>query len=274
MLSPLFGRTAGAFPGFYGTGKARPYGFAPQTHAAAPDSPPLEPPPSFSALACSASAVTLFVGHALACRRGDRLIFRRLGFALDAGGALILGGPNGSGKSSLLRLMAGLLPVFAGTLSWAGEAIAQDHAAHRARLHLIGHQDAVKPLLTVSETVSFWAGLRGASENAAQAAIERFGLGPLADAPCRLLSAGQKKRLSLARLLASQAPLWLLDEPTTGLDAASTRNLEAILDEHRESGGIVIATTHIPLALAGAQNLSLADFTPSRSEAAALMGDL
>lgn len=218
--------------------------------------------------------MTLFTGHGLACRRGERLIFRRLGFALEAGEALVLSGPNGSGKSSLLRLMAGLLPPFSGTLSWAGEAIAHDPAAHRARLHLIGHQDAVKSVLTVGETVKFWAGLRGADDGAAAAAVERFGLGPLADAPCRLLSAGQKKRLSLARLLASKAPLWLLDEPTTGLDAAATRNLEGILAEHREAGGIVIATTHIPLALAGAQSLSLTDFTPSRSETAALVDDL
>jgi heme exporter protein A len=214
--------------------------------------------------------VTLFTGHALACVRGERLIFRRLGFDLEAGAALILSGPNGSGKSSLLRLMAGLLPPFSGTLSWAGEAIARDPAAHRARLHLIGHQDAVKPVLTVIETVNFWAGLRGSGGTVAAAAIERLGLGPLTDMPCRLLSAGQKKRLSLARLLASKAPLWLLDEPTTGLDAASTRNLEAILAEHRVAGGIVIATTHIPLALAGAQTLSVAEFTPSRRELAQL----
>ncbi len=218
--------------------------------------------------------MTLFIGHALACRRGERLIFRRLGFALEAGAALVLSGPNGSGKSSLLRLMAGLLPPFSGTLSWAGEAIAEDPAAHRARLHLIGHQDAVKPVLTVLEMVNFWAGLRGIDDGAAAAAVERLGLAPLADAPCRLLSAGQKKRLSLARLLAGKAPLWLLDEPTTGLDAAATRNFENILAEHREAGGIVVATTHIPLALADAQSLSLADFTPSRSEAAALVGDL
>jgi heme exporter protein A len=214
--------------------------------------------------------VTLFTGKALACVRGERLIFRRLGFDLEAGTALVLGGPNGSGKSSLLRVMAGLLPPLSGTLNWAGEAIAQDPAAHRARLHLIGHQDAVKPVLTVIETVIFWTGLRGAGDSAAGAAIERFGLGPLADMPCRLLSAGQKKRLSLARLLASDAPLWLLDEPTTGLDSASTRNLEGILAVHRAAGGIVIATTHIPLTLPGAQTLSLADFTPSRSELAEL----
>jgi heme exporter protein A len=240
---------------------------------AAPDPPPPEPPP-FSAPPFPPRAVTLFTGQSLACRRGDRLVFRRLGFALEAGAALILGGPNGSGKSSLLHLMAGLLPPSSGTLRWAGEAIAQDPAAHRARLHLVGHQDAVKPVFTVAETVNFWAGLRCADSGTAAAAIERFGLGALAEAPCRFLSAGQKKRLSLTRLLASKAPLWLLDEPTTGLDAASTRNLEAVVAEHRQAGGIVIATTHIPLALDGAQSVSLADFTPSRSEVAALLDEL
>ena len=214
--------------------------------------------------------MTLFAGHALACRRGERLIFRGLDFTLEPGGALVLGGPNGSGKSSLLRLMAGLLPPHSGTLSWAGAPIARDKAAHRARLHLIGHQDAVKPVLTVAETVALWSGLRGTPGHAAGAAIERLGLDDLADAPCRLLSAGQRKRLSLARLLASAAPLWLLDEPTTGLDAASTDNLEDILAEHRAAGGIVVATTHIPLALADAQTLWLSEFAPRNVEAALL----
>ena len=212
--------------------------------------------------------MTVFAGHGVACRRGERLVFRGLGFALEAGGALVLTGPNGSGKSSLLRLLAGLLAPHEGVLNWDGEPIARDKAAHRARLHLIGHLDAVKPVLTVAETVALWSGLRGAPDAASAAAVERFGLAHLADMPCRLLSAGQKKRLSLARLLASPAPLWLLDEPTTGLDAASTTNLEAILAEHRAAGGIVVATTHIALALAGAQTLSLADFAPSRRELA------
>ncbi len=169
--------------------------------------------------------MSLFAGYDIACRRGERLVFRGLSFALEAGAALVLTGANGSGKSSLLRLMAGLLPPHTGSLRWAGEPIAGDPAAHRARLHLIGHQDALKPVLTVLENAAFWAGLRGAASAAAASALERLGLSHLADAPCRLLSAGQKKRLSLARLLASSAPLWLLDEPTTGLDEAATRNL-------------------------------------------------
>src|SRR5262249_36586036 len=144
-------------------------------------------------------------------------------FALGPGDALLLIGPNGSGKSSLLRLMAGLLPPQRGWLEWDGIAVAEDPAAHRARLHLVGHQDAGKAVLTVHETALFWGGLGGGDGGAADAALDRFGLAPLAGFPCRLLSAGQKKRLSLARLLAAPAPLWLLDEPTTGLDQASTR---------------------------------------------------
>jgi heme exporter protein A len=212
--------------------------------------------------------MTLFTGVDLACRRGERLVFRGLSFALAAGDALVLTGPNGSGKSSLLRLLAGLLPPHGGVLAWDGEAIAQDPAAHRQRLHFIGHLDAVKPVLTVREAVHFWGGMRGA--NTADAALARFGLADLAASPCRLLSAGQKKRLSLARLLAGPAPLWLLDEPTTGLDEASARALETVIAEHRVLGGIVVAATHIALALGAAQSLSLADYAPSRREAADL----
>src|SRR5471032_2452351 len=106
--------------------------------------------------------MTLFSGAGLACRRGERLVFRGLSFQLAAGDALLLTGPNGSGKSSLLRLLSGLLPPHAGSLAWDGEAIARDPAAHRQRLHFIGHLDAVKPVLTVRETVTFWAGMRGA----------------------------------------------------------------------------------------------------------------
>src|SRR5437016_1521284 len=102
-----------------------------------------------------------FAGRGLACRRGERLIFAGLGFTVPPGGALALTGPNGSGKSSLLRVMAGLTPVAAGVLGWDGAALRQDPAAHRARLHFIGHHDAVKPALTVAETLAFWAGMRG-----------------------------------------------------------------------------------------------------------------
>jgi heme exporter protein A len=199
-----------------------------------------------------------FAGIDLACRRGERLVFAGLSFSLAAGGALVLAGPNGSGKSSLLRLMAGLGRPEAGLLGWDGAPVGDDPAAHRARLHFIGHQEAVKPLLSVAENLAFWAGMRGGGEVAA--ALARFRLGALAASPCRLLSAGQRRRLALARLLASPAPLWLLDEPATGLDSEALDDLLAAIAAQRAAGGRVVLSTHTPLPMAGAATLSLADF--------------
>ncbi len=204
-----------------------------------------------------------FAGTDLACRRGERLIFARLGFRLAAGEALVLVGPNGSGKSSLLRLIAGLTPPAAGDLSWGGEPVRADPAAHRGRLHFIGHQEALKPVLTVAETLEFWARMRGAGAD--WAALARFRLESLAAWPCRLLSAGQRRRLALARLVASPAPLWLLDEPATGLDDGAVGDLLAAIAAHRQSGGRLVLSTHTPLPLAGAATLSLADFAPRRA---------
>jgi heme exporter protein A len=214
-----------------------------------------------------------FAGSGLACRRGERLVFARLGFTLTPGGALILVGPNGSGKSSLLRVMAGLTPAARGTLSWDGTDITEDREAHRARLHFIGHADALKPVLSAVETLHFWAGMRTGSAEGAPAEITavlaQFGLGAAAQLPCRYLSAGQKRRLALARLVASPAPLWLLDEPLTGLDTeASTQLLDAIAT-HRREGGCVVVSTHAPLDLVDAAQLSLADFRPTPQDMAA-----
>ncbi len=195
--------------------------------------------------------------------RGDRAIFAGLDFDLVAGGALVLSGPNGSGKSSLLRVLASLLPPAAGRLSWDGADVAEDPEAHRARLHYQGHHEALKPELTAVENLSFWAGLEGKLADAAPHALERFGLGDLADQPVRLLSAGQRRRLSLSRILASPAPLWLLDEPSVGLDARSVRTLEAEIEAHRAAGGMVVLATHQPLALSAVQELTVADFPPA-----------
>jgi heme exporter protein A len=174
------------------------------------------------------------------------------------GGALVLLGPNGSGKSSLLRLLAGLTPAEAGRLLWDGVPVRDDTAAHRIRIRFIGHQDAVKPALTVCENLAFWAGLHGAREEAAVAsALARLGLDRLADWPSRFLSAGQRRRLALARLLLAPAPVWLLDEPTTGLDRDSIAGFETALAAHRAAGGIVIAATHVPLGLPDARTLTL-----------------
>jgi heme exporter protein A len=202
--------------------------------------------------------VPLFAGEDLACIRGERAVFAGLSFALERGGALLLTGPNGSGKSSLLRMLAGLLPPASGRLLWDGISLAEDPSAHRERLHFIGHQDAVKPVLSAAETLNFWAGLR--SGDATEAALRRLGLEHLAGTPGRFLSAGQKRRVNLARLLASPAPLWLLDEPTTGLDRVAVAAFEAALADHRAGGGMVVASTHTPLELPGARTLRLDDY--------------
>lgn len=193
----------------------------------------------------------------LACRRGERLVFSGISFEVPRGGALLLTGPNGSGKSSLLRVLSGLLPPEAGRLLWGGAPISDDLPAYRARLHFQGHQDAVKPVLTVFETLAFWAGLRGAGPEAVARALDRVRLSHLSDWPCRFLSAGQKRRLALARLLAAPAPLWLLDEPMTGLDRDAVDDLEAALDGHRAGGGLVLLSTHTPVRLDGAAALDL-----------------
>jgi heme exporter protein A len=194
-------------------------------------------------------------------------VFEGLDFSLMPCGALLLTGPNGSGKSSLLRLMAGLTPPLAGALSWDGAAVREDAGAHRARVHFIGHQDALKPVLTVAESLAFSVALREASPDRVGFALETFHLVALADWPCRVLSAGQRRRVALGRLLASPAPLWLLAEPTTGLDEASTRDLMGAIAEHRRGGGMVAVATHLVLPISSGATLALETFAPRRSAA-------
>jgi heme exporter protein A len=211
------------------------------------------------------SASPGFTGRALACRRGERLIFRGLDFALPAGGALVLLGPNGSGKSSLLRLMAGLTPPAGGALAWDGVELREDRAAHRARLHFVGHSDALKPVLSARETLDFWARMRGMPGDVTPA-LAQFGLAGAADLPCRYLSAGQRRRLALARLIAAPAPLWLLDEPLTSLDTEAATQLLAAVAAHRRSGGRIVLSTHAPIDLPDAARLSLTAFRPAPAE--------
>ncbi|EWY40485.1 cytochrome C biogenesis protein CcmA [Skermanella stibiiresistens SB22] len=204
----------------------------------------------------------LFAGTDLTCLRGERLVFQDLSFSVEAGGALVLLGPNGSGKSSLLRLMAGLLRPFAGGLSWDGAAVADDPDLHRGRVHYVGHLDAVKPVLSARENLAFWAEMGGAADPmaAALAALERLGVPHIADIPGRYLSAGQKRRLNLARVLAAPAPLWLLDEPSVALDRAGIGQLEAAIAEHRAGGGIVVVSTHAEIEVPEADTLHMDDF--------------
>lgn len=184
-------------------------------------------------------------------------MFERVSFTLAAGDALVLRGPNGSGKSSLLRLLAGFLRPAAGDLAWSDAAIAADPPAHRGRLHYVGHADGIKPALSVRENLAFAAALAGSSDRGIEDALHGFGLTDLAEVPCLLLSAGQKRRAALARLLAVPRPLWLLDEPGVGLDAANRARLEQAVAGHRAGGGIAVLASHGDIGITDALVLEL-----------------
>jgi len=203
-----------------------------------------------------------FDGRDLTCLRGARIVFAGLNFQIAAGGALVLTGPNGSGKSSLLRLMAGLSHPIAGLLCWDDRPVADDPEKHRARLRYVGHLDMVKPVLSAQENLTVWAELDGAPdpEGRAQAALARWDLGHLARLPGRYLSAGQKRRLNLARLALMPVPLWLLDEPATSLDRTATARLAEEIARHRAGGGMVVLSTHTDLDLDAPCRLNLSDF--------------
>lgn len=196
--------------------------------------------------------------EALAVERGGRHIFNHVGFRLADGEALIVTGPNGAGKSSLLRALAGLLPLAAGAMTVSPRASSQGMslAANLGEIcHYIGHADALKPSLTLAENLAFWTALLGRPGGSGlatrvEAALARLGLAPIADLPCAYLSAGQKRRAALARLVAAERPLWLLDEPLTALDATGQSVLTAMMAEHLAQGGMIVAATHAPLAIA------------------------
>ncbi len=205
-----------------------------------------------------------FTGNALTCFRGERFVFESLNFAVESGGALVLTGPNGSGKSSLIRIMATLLAAVDGHLAWNGEPVEQDPESHHARLHYVAYQDAIKPVMTVRENLAFWAGLKGPPTRM-EAALEAVGIGRLVDTPAQFLSSGQRRRLSLARLVASEAELWLLDEPTVGLDRDAIRLLEGLVGAHRATGGMAVLATHQPVDLGGDETrLDISVYTAKR----------
>ena len=209
------------------------------------------------------------VAEGLACRRGERLVFAGLECCLPAGGALVLNGSNGSGKSSLLRLFATLLTPAAGRLLWGGVPVLRDAARYRARIHYVGHHDATKPALNPREMLGFWAALRGSATPEIEPALAAFALGAVADRPCRWLSAGQRRRLALARLVAAPAPIWLLDEPNAALDEGGAARLQTLIAQHRAAGGRVAIATHQPLLLEGAAIIVLEDFAASAAAALA-----
>jgi heme exporter protein A len=195
------------------------------------------------------------MGEQLACERGGRPVFADLGFELAPGAMLILRGANGSGKSSLLRILATLLQPVAGRLVYDGNNVDDDPDAYRRRICFVGHQDALKGALSVSENLLFWADLHGGG--GLNEALSTFAIEHLADTPVQHLSAGQKRRAALARLALGPAPIWLLDEPTVSLDEAGVGCLQNMIARHREGGGIVIAATHIELGVESTEVLEL-----------------
>ena len=186
-----------------------------------------------------------FSGKDLGCYRGGRLVFSGLDFEVAPGSALVLRGANGSGKTTLMRLMAGLARPAAGHLYWGGAAL-EDPEQHANRLRFIGHLDAIKPAQTVAENLAFWRALwsQDANNEAIGAAMKPLGIAHLADFPARHLSAGQRHRLALARVIAAPAPLWLLDEPGNALDESSLKALSQMIADHRAKGGMVVVASH------------------------------
>jgi heme exporter protein A len=240
------------------------------------------------------------IANRLACRRAGRLVFSDISFEIAGGEAVLLKGPNGSGKSSLLRVIAGLLPLEGGDATLDGLSLRQDRTAFQDSLAYAGHLDAIKPQLTVIENLRIWARPYGAVTTALppeapedadeglkpaparksmmdeeepedpaeppadllEAALDRLGLRKIADFPAGYCSAGQKRRLGLSRLLVVDRPVWLLDEPTVSLDIAATDIFADVVRDHLAKGGLAIAATHVPLGLTSAREIIMGEDAP------------
>ena len=210
------------------------------------------------------------VAERLSARRGEDLIFRDISFEIGAGEALVVKGPNGSGKSTLLRVVAGLLPRETGKVRLAGEG---DHAFETvaSACHYLGHRNAMKRELTVEENLRFWKDFAGDSAGGSgigiDAAADAVGLGGIVHLPFGYLSAGQQRRMAMAKLLVAWRPVWILDEPTAALDAAAETMFAGLVKAHLSRGGLAIAATHQPLGLGAVKELHLAGFAGASAEA-------
>ncbi|MCF6305484.1 MAG: heme ABC exporter ATP-binding protein CcmA [Rhodobacteraceae bacterium] len=194
----------------------------------------------------------------LSCQRGGQPIIAGLSFGIKSGQAMVLRGPNGAGKSTLLRVLAGLIPPQSGEVGLNGIALA-DRDEYQEQITFAGHLDAIKPQLTVAENLQFWADLF--ASNAFEKTMQDFRLTEIADRPAHTCSAGQKRRLGLARIAVTARPMWLLDEPTVSLDTETTAQFAALIDAHCASGGMALIATHIDLGLNNATELHLETMT-------------
>lgn len=204
-------------------------------------------------------------GANLACRRGGRVVFARLSFAVAGGDLLVLRGANGSGKTTLLRLMAGLARPYAGTLSWNAAPL---DGGIGARARYVGHLDAIKPAMSVRENLAFWSRIFGATDADVMPALAAFGIAHLADLPARLLSAGQRHRLALARVMQGSPALWLLDEPANTLDEAGLTVLRELIARHRTNGGMVVIASHGEALGDDPKTIVMNDFRPAVTDLA------
>jgi heme exporter protein A len=201
------------------------------------------------------------VADRLSSIRGGRKLFSDLSFVVEAGEALLLLGPNGAGKTTLIRMIVGLLAPAAGRIGLDG---GDAERSVGEQCHYVGHLNALKSSLTVEENAAFWCRFLGGRRDGLDAALEAFGLAHLRDIPAAYLSAGQKRRLGLARVLLAERPVWLLDEPTVSLDHAAQTVLTRAVEGHLVVGGVVVAATHAPLGLPNSRELHLG----GRAEAA------
>jgi len=185
-------------------------------------------------------------GQDISCTRGGRAVFTGISFNVEAGEALAITGANGAGKSSLLRILAGLLPLTEGRLHYNESA---PELTLPEQAHYLGHRDPFKPALSVRENLTFWQRYLGGPSSDIECSLDLAGLGAISHLPAGYLSAGQKRRLSIARLIAVKRPIWLLDEPATTLDAAGQSAFIAIMQSHLDGGGLIAAATHVPLGI-------------------------